>query len=172
MLTRSQKEAVCTELSEIMSSSGTVFVLEPAPMPVAVFEGLRVNVRECGGSVRMVKNTLALRAIAGTAYEGLSKAFSKTSVLMVGDDSLALSKALKSFNKENDNSLGFKGGVVDGKEVSFEMVKALANVPPLEDLRAQLVGVLAAPATRLVRTVSAVPQALVAVLSNKVEKGE
>jgi len=172
MLTRTRKEEIVADLKRCFQGDDAIFVLEPKPMPVSVFTGLRVRVREVGGSVRMIKNTIALRAIDKTNYSVLSSAFSGPSVMLVGSDSLALSKALRLFEKENEGALVYKGGVIDGQAVDSQVVRALAELPSIDELRAQLVGVLASSSARLVRTISALPQAFVNVLSNKVEKGE
>ena len=172
MLTRTRKEELVNELQATFAQEATVFVVEPKPMPVEVFTNLRTEVRKVGGSVRMVKNTLALRAIEGTGYSALASALSGPSVLVMGADSLVLSKAIKKFQKSSENALIYKGGVIDGQSVEFSTVQALADLPSLDELRAQLVGVLASPAASLVRTLSATPQAMVNVLSNKIEKGE
>lgn len=172
MLTRTRKEEIVQDLKGALGQEGAIFIVEPRPMPVEVFTGLRVEVRKVGGSVRMVKNTLALRAIEGTDLSVLAPALKGSSVLVMGADSLVLSKAIKKFQKENDNALVYKGGVIDGQSVDFAMVEALADLPSLDELRAQLLGVLSSPASSLVRVLSAMPRAVVNVLSNKVEKGE
>lgn len=172
MLTRERKEEIVQELQETFQEASVVFVIEPKPMPVSDFDDLRIEVRKVGGSVRMVKNTLALRALEETDYSVLADSLSKTSVFLFGTDSLTLSKSVKKFRKGREDALEFKGGVIDGKSVDFAEVQALADLPSLDELRAQLVGVIAAPASRLVRTISAVPQAVVNVLQNKVKKGE
>ena len=172
MLTRDRKETLVQELHRAFTQEATVLVVEPKPMPVEVFTELRIDVRKAGGSVRVVKNTLALRAIEGTDMSVLAPALQGPSVLVMGADSLVLSKAIKKFQKENEDALIYKGGVIDGQSVDFSTIQALADLPSLDELRAQLVGVLASPAASLVRVLSATPQAVVNVLSNKVEKGE
>ena len=173
MLTRARKEELCAELRTLFAEMPTVFVVEPAPMPVGVFDALRIEVRKGGGSVRMVKNTLARRALEGTACAGILEHFAQTSVLIAGSDSLALAKAVDKFRKETeDDFLSFKGGVIDGAVVDFTTVKALANMPSMDELRAMLVGVLANPASRLVQVLSGTQKSLVSVLSNKIEKGD
>jgi len=172
VLTRTRKEEIISQLTAVMQEDRTIFVVESKGVDVATLTALRLNLRSAGSSMQMVKNTLASRAVKDTAYESLMPFFKGVSVLLVGSDSLGMAKAVQTFMKDHEGAISYKGGVMDGADVSLEMLKALASIPPLEQLRAELVGVLAAPAAEIVRVLKAKPQAVVSVLSNRVEKGE
>ena len=173
MLTRARKEQIVSDLTTIFQENEqTIFVIEPKGVDTQTLTTLRVGLRAFGGSMRMVKNTLASMAVKETAYEDLSPFFKGVSVLLVGTDSLGMAKAVNAFMKEHEDALSYKGGVMDGTPVSVEMLVQLAKMPSIEELRAQLVGVLASPASELTRVLKAKPTSIITVLSKKMEKGD
>ena len=148
-----------TEKQQLIDELHSEF--ERAPHAVVVdFRGLGVNaatefrrkVRASGSSYRVVKNSLALRAVKDTPLEKLGSHFDgSTGVAYTGQDPVALAKLLMDLIKENPQ-IKLKGGLVAGSQVlNAEGVKALSTMPSLPELRARLLGLLNAPAVKLVR---------------------
>lgn len=172
MLSRIKKEQIISDLTAVLQEDQTVFVVEPKNVNVATFSSLRVDVRNVGGSVQMVKNTLAQRVVQNTAFEKLAPDFRGVTVLLIGTDSLGMAKAIKKFMKENADMLEYKTGMIDGALIAKPMMEQLASTPPIEQLRAQLLGVLSSTARELLRVLKAKPTAVVNVLSGRIKKGE
>ena len=148
-----------TEKQQLIDELHSEF--ERAPHAVIVdFRGLGVNaatefrrkVRASGSSYRVVKNSLALRAVKDTPLEKLGSHFDgSTGVAYTGQDPVALAKLLMDLIKENPQ-IKLKGGLVAGSQVlDAEGVKALSTMPSLPELRAKLLGLMKAPAVKLVR---------------------
>jgi large subunit ribosomal protein L10 len=115
---------------------------------------LRRAVREVDGRCRVTKNRLAKRAIGTTGYESLEPMLKGPTALIIGfKDPVALVKVAMKCSGEIPK-LEIKGAVLDGQVVAKEGVKALADLPPREVILAQLLGVLQAPATQLLRTLN------------------
>src|SRR5438094_977720 len=116
----------------------------------------RRTIRQAGSRYRVVKNSLALRAVKDTPLEGLSAKFENTTgVAYTGSDPVVLAKVLVDFAKEHPQ-LVVKAGVVSGSQMlDAEGVKALSTMPSLPEMRARLLGLMQAPAARLARVLKA-----------------
>ena len=113
--------------------------------------GLRKSLREASAEFKVVKNTLARLAFAGTEIEPLSDAFKgPTAVAFSCADPVTTAKILTSFAKEKPN-LDIKCGALGGTVMDLEAVQALAKLPSLEVLRGRIVGMLQAPGTKIAR---------------------
>ncbi len=171
-MNRTDKEKVIAELHEMMSRAKTAIVAEPKGLTVGVVTGLRKKLRDAKVDYRVVKNTLAARAAKGTPVESVAEKFvGPTAIVMSYDDVVAPAKLLADFMKDRANFV-IRGAVVEGKVIDAKGVQALAKMPGLQELRAQLAGTIAQPATMLVRIIGTPGQQLARVLGARKEQLE
>jgi large subunit ribosomal protein L10 len=124
---------------------------------------MRARIRQKGGKYVVVKNTLALRAIADGSLKELEPHFTGPTAVAYGADAVALAKVLNDYIKEVP-AFQFKAALVDGRAVAASQITELANLPSREQLIAKLLYLLQSPVTRFVRVLAAVPQQFVSVL--------
>lgn len=163
-LSRQQKEEMVAAYREGLATAPHAFLLFYKGITVPQVTALRSKVRESGGEYLVVKNTLALRAIAGGPLEQLKELFEgPVAVVFSQDDPVRLAKALTQFAKDIP-AIELRGGMVDGRPVAAGQVAEIATLPSREELIAKLLFLLQSPITRLARVLAAVPQQLVIVL--------
>lgn len=163
-LSRADKQDLVDRYEQGLARAPHAFLLSYQGIKVNDVTELRERVRQSGGSYEVVKNTLALRAIAGKPLAALSATFTGAlAVVYTEGDPVAVAKALTDFAKTVPQIV-FRGGVVDGKPIAANEVEQIAKLPSREELIAKLLFLLQSPITRLVRTLSAVPRELVVVL--------
>ena len=171
-MNRTEKEQVIGELHEKMARVKAVIVAEPRGLDVATVTELRRRMREAKVEYRVVKNTLAARAAKGTPVEPLAEKFvGPTALVMSYDDVVAPAKLLADFMKDRE-TLAVRSGVVEGKVIDAKGVEALAKMPGLSELRAQILGMLTQPATQLARMIGTPGQQLARVLGARREQLE
>ena len=151
---RQQKEAVVETLHETFSSAGAVVVAHQKGLTVAQMTDLRGQMRAAGAGFKVTKNRLAKRALEGTSFVDLADLFSGPTTIAYSEDPVAAAKVAVKYADSNDK-FEVIGGGLDGKALSVDQVKALAALPPLDELRAKLVGMIATPATRLAQVTAA-----------------
>ena len=170
---RAEKAELINELHQEFGRSPHAILVDFRGLSVPAVTEFRRKVRQAGSRYRVVKNSLALRALKDTPLEGLGPKFeSTTGVAYTGNDPVILAKVLMDFAREHPQ-LVVKAGVVSGSQMlDAEGVKALATMPSLPEVRARLVGLLQAPAARLVRLLSVPGGQVARVLKAHAEKEE
>jgi large subunit ribosomal protein L10 len=170
-MNRDEKSAVIDQVAEQIQESQAVFALDYRGITVSQAAELRAKLREADASLRIVKNTLTERAADKAGAEGL-KAFldGPTAFTFVRGDAAMAAKALAAFRKEYE-LLEFKGGTMDGAEVTAEEITAISKLPSRDALNQQLVGVLAYPIGGLARTLNQLIQGLAVQLGQIAEQG-
>ena len=165
-MNRTKKEEVVAQLSVSLTESQATIVTDFKGLTVSQISGLRRKIGEAGGQYQVAKNTLIKLAAKGSGAEALSDLLIGNSALgtTVGDP-VALAKALVEFAKGQQEKFSIKGGVLKDKRVSFEQIKALADLPSREVLLGSLLGTMNAVPTGFVRVLAAVPQNFLYALS-------
>jgi len=159
-----QKQAVVGEIAAQLGEAQAVIVAEYRGLDVGAVTDLRLKARKSGLYLRVLKNTLARRAVKGTPFEQLSGQMAGPLIYGIARDPVAGAKVLAAFAKDNDKFV-IKGGAMPNTLMSVAEVKALATMPGREELLAMLVGTLQAPVAKLVRTMNEVPGKFVRTLA-------
>lgn len=157
------KKAVVAEVSAQVANAQTIAVAEYRGIAVGDLTVLRAKARESGVYLRVLKNTLVRRAIAGTPFEGLADQLTGPLIYGISQDPVAAAKVLNDFAKGNDKIV-LKAGSYAGDTLDQVGVQALASIPSREELLAKLLGVMQAP-------VSGFAGALAALAKKREEEG-
>lgn len=164
-MNKQSKEALVAEFAEKLKSVKAAFLADYRGLDVEQANTLRNKLREAGVEYRVVKNTLLRLAAKDTSIECLDEYLSgPTSIALVQDDPVTPAKALVEFAKQH-NVFELKAGVLDGKLLVLNDIKALAELPSREELLAKMLGSMSAPATNFVGVLAAVPRSFVQVLA-------
>ena len=150
---RSQKADSVAQLNAVFNEVGVVVVTRNLGLSVAQSTELRSKMREAGASYKVAKNRLAKLAIKDTDYSGLDEYLSGPTALAWSTDPVAAAKAAVDFAKSNDK-LEIVGGSMGATVLDEAGIKALASMPSLDELRGKIVGLVNAPATKVVRTIN------------------
>ena len=171
-MNRTEKEEVIGQLHAKMAKAKAAILAEPKGLDVATVTELRRKFRDAKVEYRIVKNTLAQRAAKGTPVEPLVEHFrGPTALIMSYDDVVAPAKIAADFAKDREN-FAIRWSVVEGKLVDAKGVQALAKMPGLKELRAQIAAVIAQPATKLARVIGTPGQQLAQVLNARKDQLE
>jgi large subunit ribosomal protein L10 len=146
-LNRSEKQAVIDEVTGLAAKAQTLVMAEYRGITVADMTKLRSQARDKGVNLSVLKNTLARRAVAGSAFEVVSDQMTGPLIYGFSTDAVAAAKVVADFAKTNDK-LVIRGGAFAGKSLDVNGVKQLANIPSKEVLLAQLCGLLMSPISR------------------------
>lgn len=158
------KKRIIADLQDRFQRAKVVILTDYKGLDVAAINELRHRLKEVAVDYKVVKNTLLERASQGTGVEAIKESFVGPSAIALSyDDPVAPAKVLKTFADENDK-LEIKIGVLEGKPLTLEAIKALASLPPREVLLAQLLSAMNAVPTSLVFALSDIPRRLVNVL--------
>ncbi len=169
MMTRATKEQEVTSIAEKFGRSKAAFLVDFKGMKVEQVTALRKKLFPIGAEMKVVRNTLAKRALKN--YPDIEKAISTSfkgtnAIVFAYEDAPALAKALTLYAKDVE-MLQLRTGVMDGQQMDEKKITFLATLPSKDVLRAMFLGVLNAPATKLVRTMKEAPASLVRVLAAK-----
>lgn len=151
---RSQKAESVAQLNAVFNEVGVVVVTRNLGLTVAQSTDLRAKIGDVGASYKVAKNRLARLALKDTPYEGLEEYLSGPTALAWSLDPVAAAKAAVDFAKTNDR-LEIVGGSMGGQLLDEAGIKALASLPSLDELRAKLVGLVNAPATKVAQVLNA-----------------
>ena len=163
-LSLEQKQAMVSEVAARLTGAQAVIVAEYRGMDVGRFTQLRAKARKSGLYLRVLKNSLARRAVQGTPFEKLSDQMVGPLMYGIALDPVAGAKVLSEFAKDNEQ-LVIKGGALPNSLMSAKDVKALALLPSRKELLAKLMGTMQAPVAKLVRTMNEVPSKFVRALA-------
>jgi large subunit ribosomal protein L10 len=169
ILLRARKTEIVEHLKGVFSDAGVIVVAHYKGLSVAEVSDLRRGMRDAGAAFRVTKNTLARIALADTPYATLDRLFIGPTAIAYSADPIAAPKAAVDFAKRNDK-LAIVGGALPGNLLSPEQVRALADLPAIDELRAKLVGLLATPAARLIGVLQAPGAQLARVLAARAEQ--
>ena len=167
---RAAKQELITRLNTVFKDTGVLVVTHYAGMSVAQMTDLRRRMREAGCQVKVAKNRLIKLALQGTPSSGIADLFVGPTCMAYSKDPIAAAKVAVAYAKTNDK-LVIIGGQMGATRLDANGVKALADLPSLDELRARIVGVINAPATKLVRTINEPGAALARVLQAHADKG-
>jgi len=168
-LSRKMKEDVLAQYKDWLGRSQAVFVVEYTGLSVKALDGVRTKIRETGGEFHVLKNTLAVKAFEANGVKIPAGVFEKsTAVTFAFTDPASTAKALTEVMKTAD-AVKLKGGFLGNQVLTIDQVKALADLPPLPVVQAQLLGVLQAPAGKLVRTLAEPARALAFIIGTRSE---
>ena len=163
-LSLEQKQAVVAEVAAQLGSAQAVIVAEYRGLGVGAVTELRAKARKSGLFLRVLKNTLARRAVKGTPFEKLSGQLAGPLMYGIAQDPVAGAKVLAAFAKDHERFV-IRGGAMPNVLMSVEEVKALATLPSREELLATLMATMQAPVAKLVRTMNEVPGKFVRTLA-------
>jgi large subunit ribosomal protein L10 len=157
---RAEKSELVTSLQQVFQSTQVVVVCHYAGLTVAQMSALRRQMRQAGASVKVAKNRIAKIALEGTDVASISALLKGPTLIAYSGDPVAAPKIATEFAKANEK-LVILGGAMGTTALDPSGVKALAALPSLDELRAKIVGLVQAPATKIAQVVNA-PAAKVA----------
>ena len=150
---RSQKTDLVDELKHVFSETSVVVVTRNLGLTVAQSTDLRLKMRDAGAQFKVAKNRLALIALDGSRYQPIGDLLKGPTALATSIDPVAAAKVAVDFAKTNDK-FEILGGAMGDTVLDVDGIKALAALPSLDELRANIVGLIQAPATKIARTVA------------------
>ena len=159
-----KKKAVVAEVSAQVAKAKSIVVAEYRGLEVGRMTELRAKARKSGVYLRVLKNTLARRAVEGTPFAGLSQHIKGPLVYGISSDPVATAKVLDEFARANEK-LVIRAGAMPNAVISAMEVTALATMPSREELLAKLLGTMQAPVANFARTLNEVPARFVRTLA-------
>ena len=150
---RAQKSEQVAQLKQTFSETSVVVVTRNLGLTVAQSTALRNRMRDAGASFKVTKNTLTLIALEGTPYASIGDLLTGPTALATSSDPVAAAKVAVDFAKTTDR-FEIVGGAMGDTVLDVNGVKALAELPSLDELRAKIVGLIQAPASKIARTIN------------------
>ncbi|MBS0987727.1 50S ribosomal protein L10 [Acetobacter okinawensis] len=168
---RTEKKALVASLAAVFAETSMVVVTRNKGLTVADVTDLRRKVRAAGANYKVAKNRLATLALDGTQFSGIAPLLTGPTALAWADEPVSVAKVIVEFAKTNDK-LELLGGSLGSQMLDAAGIKALAELPSLDTLRAQLVGLISTPATRIASVVQAPAGQLARVFGAYAKTGE
>ena len=166
---RAAKRELVATLKTVLADTGVIVVARNAGLVAAQSADFRRRLKAAGGTVKVAKNKLAAIALTGTDAEGIKGLLKGPTILAYSKDPIAAAKIAVEYAKGNDK-LVILGGAMGRTVLDANGVKALAELPSLDELRARLLGLIKAPAGKLVRTINEPGSALARLLQARIDK--
>ena len=167
-----QKQAVVAEVSGEVSRAQAIVLAEYRGLPVGNMTELRKRARSSGVYLRVLKNTLARRAVAETPFSGLTDQMVGPLFYGISADPVAVAKVLHDFSRENVEKFTIRAGAMPNVIMTPQQVAELAKMPSRSELLATLLGTMMAPVSKLARTLNEVPGKFVRTLAALQEQRE
>lgn len=168
---RAEKAGVIDDLNGMFTRSGVVVVTHYKGLTVAEISDLRAQMRAAGASLKVTKNTLARRALDGTPFASIAELFKGPTAIAISPDPTSAPKVAVAYARRNDK-LQIIGGGLGGALLDQAAVRALAELPSLDELRARLLSLINTPASRLVGLTQAPGGQLARVLKAYADKAD
>jgi large subunit ribosomal protein L10 len=168
---RAAKRELVANLHDVFDDTGVVVVAHYTGLTVAQMTDYRRRLKQAGGHVKVAKNRLAKLALQDTPVSGIADLFTGPTCISYSQDPITAAKVAVSYAKENEK-LVILGGSMGSNVLDEKGVKALAELPSLDELRATLIGLLNAPATKIARTIKEPSAQLARVLQAKASQNE
>lgn len=166
---RAEKVKVVDDLHGVFSATGVVVLAHYQGLTVPEMTALRRQMRDAGAQFRVTKNRLAKLALRGTPYEPMTELFTGPTAIAFSTDPVAAPKAAVAYARRNER-LAIIGGALGAHLLDAAAVRAIAELPPLDELRARLIALINTPATRLVGVLQAPGGQLARVLAARSEQ--
>jgi large subunit ribosomal protein L10 len=167
---RAEKKAFVATLHDVLQKTSVVVVAHYSGLTVAQMQALRKQMREAGATVQVTKNRLTKIALEGTDIASVASLLKGPTLLAYSKDPVAAAKAAVAFAKDNEK-LVILGGAMGSTVLNAEAVKSLATLPSLDEMRAKLIGLIQAPATKLAQLANAPAGKLARVVKAYADKG-
>jgi large subunit ribosomal protein L10 len=169
-LDRAAKSEAVTSLGELFKATKVVVVAHYSGLTVAQMQTLRRQMKQAGASVKVAKNRLAKIALEGSDVASIAPLLKGPALIAYSGDPVAAPKVAVDFAKANERFV-ILGGAMGKTSLNAEGVKALASLPSLDELRAKLVGLIQAPATKIAQVINAPGAQLARVVQAYAAKG-
>ena len=153
-MNREQKESFVQNLKSIIADNSLVLVFHYRGMSMTDMTDLRVQSFNSGCNIKVTKNRLTKLALEGSDKAALSEFFNGPTAIAYSSDPVQLTKLLTNFAKNNSN-LVILGGIMDNEILSVEKIEILSKLPSLEEIRAQLIGLISSPAQKIASVLTA-----------------
>ena len=168
---RTEKKELVDTLNAVFKAANVVVVAHYSGLTVAQMQNLRRQMRQAGATVKVAKNRLAKIALEGTDVASIGSLLKGPTVIAYSSDVIAAPKVATDFAKANEKFV-ILGGAMGKTALDANGIKALASLPSLDELRAKLVGLLVAPATKIAQLTNAPAAKLARVVQAYASKGE
>jgi large subunit ribosomal protein L10 len=168
---RAAKQELVTELNGVFKATNTVVVAQYAGLTVAQMQTLRRQAKQAGTTVKVAKNRLAKIALEGTDVASIGPLLKGPTVIAYSDDPVGASKVAVDFAKAHEKFV-ILGGAMGKTALDPNGVKALASLPSLDELRAKIVGLIQAPATKIAQVINAPAAKVARVIQAYADKGQ